>query len=38
MAALPSSGEISLGDIKANRAGSTGTDPISLKTESETFA
>ena len=38
MSALPSSGEISLGDIKANRAGSTGTDPISLQTESEAFA
>jgi hypothetical protein len=37
MANLTSSGEISLGDIRTNRAGSTGTD-ISLKTESETFA
>ena len=35
--ALPSSGQISLGDIRTNRAGSTGAD-ISLKTESETFA
>ena len=37
MANLTSSGQLSLGDIRTNRVGSTGTD-ISLKTESETFA
>ena len=37
MANLPSSGQISLSDIRNNRAGSTGND-ISLKSESELFA
>ena len=37
MSNLTSSGQLSLGDIRTNRVGSTGTD-ISLKTESETFA
>ena len=37
MANLPSSGQISLSDIRNNRAGSTGNN-ISLKSESELFA